>query len=133
MGWAIVFVNIQITKQTMNNNKEFQELIDTINHFLPKIQKSFQKYQQNHFPIRSPQFFCLELNGEVGELANLEKKICKGKEVETSNLAEESADAFIALMNYSNSRDLDLTRALLKKLEWIENKRRELRLEDKEY
>jgi hypothetical protein len=37
--------------------------------YLAQIQKDFENYQNNYFPKRSPEFFCLELNGEAGELA----------------------------------------------------------------
>ncbi|MGQ9819470.1 MAG: hypothetical protein ACUVQ1_06045 [Candidatus Kapaibacteriales bacterium] len=115
------------------NNTEFQNLIANISKFLHLIQNSFDEYQKKHFRTRSPQFFCLELNGEVGELANLEKKLWKGKEVNTDKLAEETADALIALMNYSNSRNLNLTTALINKLEWIEATRKKLQEEGSEY
>lgn len=115
------------------NNNEFQNLIENISKFLHLIQSSFDEYQKKHFQTRSPQFFCLELNGEVGELANLEKKLWKGKEVNKDKLAEETADALIALINYSNSRNLDLTTALINKLKWIETTRMELKQKGRNY
>lgn len=115
------------------NNKEFQNLIENINKYLHLIQSSFDEYQKKHFQTRSPQFFCLELNGEAGELANLEKKLWKGKTINTDKLAEETADAFIALMNYSNSRNLNLTSTLINKLEWIESTRLELKQKGSDY
>lgn len=115
------------------NNLELATLLETISNNMPKIQSLFKQYQNKHFPLRIPQFFCLELNGEAGELANLEKKLWKGKGIEESELAEESADIFIALMNYLNSRNLDFTSALIKKLKWIENRRLELSNEGEEY
>ena len=87
------------------------------------IQTEFDNYQKQNFPERPPEFFCLELNGEAGELANLEKKKWKGKDIPFENLADEAADVFIALMNYSNSRGIDLGKAVATKLEKIENKR----------
>jgi len=55
-------------------SKEFSQLIENISSKISKIQQNFDDYQKEFFPERSPQFFCLELNGEAGELANLEKK-----------------------------------------------------------
>lgn len=115
------------------DNEEFQNLIDNITKYLHLIQSSFDEYQKKHFLTRSPQFFCLELSGEVGELANLEKKLWKGKEINPNKLADETADALIALMNYSNSRNLNLTTALINKLEWIETKRMELKQKGSDY
>ncbi|MCL5990874.1 MAG: hypothetical protein M1419_02075, partial [Bacteroidetes bacterium] len=84
------------------------------------IQSEFDSYQNNYFPKRTPEFFCLELNGEAGELANAEKKLWKGKNVENSLLEDEAADVFIALMNYSNSRKINLGEAVKEKLIKIE-------------
>lgn len=41
---------------------------------LEALQKEFLAYQRAVFPDREPRFFALELCGEAGELANLEKK-----------------------------------------------------------
>ena len=41
---------------------------------LGDLQAEFDLYQMKHFPKRSSAFFALELCGEAGELANLEKK-----------------------------------------------------------
>ncbi|OGU13261.1 MAG: hypothetical protein A2X61_03725 [Ignavibacteria bacterium GWB2_35_12] len=95
------------------------DTLDTLN----KIQSEFDSYQQDIFPIRTPEFFCLELNGEAGELANAEKKLWKGKNVEHYILEDEAADVFIALMNYSNSRHIELGKAVKEKLIKIEEKR----------
>ncbi|TAL68163.1 MAG: hypothetical protein EPN82_12265 [Bacteroidetes bacterium] len=103
--------------------------LDALNH----IQSEFDSYQKNFFPERKPEFFCLELNGEAGELANEEKKLWKGKSVDKSQLEDEAADVFIALMNYSNSRQINLTEAVKEKLFKIENKRKSLAKEGKEY
>ncbi len=121
-------------KQTKVNpmtkgNKTFEKLLNSIENFLPEIQNSFDEYQKAFFPYRPPEFFCLELNGEAGELANNEKKLWKGKMVEKEHLSDEAADVFIALVNYANSRQIDLKSALLKKLEKIEKTR--LRLAEK--
>ena len=96
--------------------------LDLVNCNLSDIQTQFDEYQKAFFPERTPQFFCLELNGEAGELANLEKKKWKNKIIDDAFLADEAADVFIALMNYSNSRNIDLARAVAQKLRWIDDK-----------
>ncbi len=92
-------------------------------------------YQKDHFPERSPEFFALELCGEAGEVANLEKKLWKGRKEEVSDaaLAEEAADAFIALLNYANARGIDLADAVYEKLLKIEEKRLALAAQGKQY
>ena len=97
------------------------------------VQKEFDSYQRDWFPSRSPEFFCLELNGEAGELANLEKKSWKGKTIDYDNFADEAADVLIALMNYSNARGVDLSRAVMDKLRRIDAKRKELNANGMEY
>jgi len=106
-------------------SKEFSQLIENISSKISKIQQNFDDYQKEFFPERSPQFFCLELNGEAGELANLEKKKWKGREVSDDKIADEAADVFIAIMNYANSRGINLERAILNKLKIIETIRQE--------
>lgn len=101
----------------------FQSLINEIDDKLPVIQKNFDNYQNEFFTKKPPEFFCLELNGEAGELANLEKKQWKGSVINKEAFAEEAADVFIALINYSNSRNIDLADALTKKLQKIEDVR----------
>jgi NTP pyrophosphatase (non-canonical NTP hydrolase) len=97
------------------------------------IQIEFDSYQKQNFPERPPEFFCLELNGESGELANLEKKKWKGKDIPMECLADEAADVFIALINYSNSRGINLGKSVSLKLERIEKKRIELLSKGEEY
>jgi NTP pyrophosphatase (non-canonical NTP hydrolase) len=87
------------------------------------IQKIFDDYQNLCFTKRSSEFFCLELNGEAGELANLEKKSWKGKAVKQELFFDEAADVLIALMNYSNAKGVDLGKAVKDKLLQIEEKR----------
>ena len=89
------------------------------------IQNEFNTYQSNAFEERASSFFCLELCGESGELANLEKKIWRdpSKEIEIDKLSDEAADVFIALMNYCNSRNINLENAVQTKLTKIEDKR----------
>jgi NTP pyrophosphatase (non-canonical NTP hydrolase) len=92
---------------------------------LQSVQQSFDAYQSAHFPKRTPEFFCLELCGEAGELANLEKKRWKGKAIDDAHIADEAADVCISLMNYANARGIDLGNAVRMKLERIERKRAE--------
>ncbi len=106
-----------------------QHLITEIDKSLTIIQNDFDNYQNEFFTKKPPEFFCLELNGEAGELANLEKKIWKGRDIHLDDLAEEASDVFIALMNYCNSRKIDLAVALSNKLKKIE----EIRLIRKEH
>ncbi len=106
---------------------------ELLEEYLAQIQKDFDVYQNNYFPKRSPEFFCLELNGEAGELANLEKKIWKGKFVQLEQVADEAADTFIALLNYANSRKINLAEAVAKKLKIIEQKRSELAQKGEDY
>ncbi len=98
-----------------------------------QIQEEFDKYQNKHFTPKSPEFFCLELNGEAGELANIEKKQWKGKTIEHSRFEDEAADVFIALMNYCNARNIQLGTAVAKKLKAIEIKRIELENKGESY
>lgn len=108
-------------------------LINLTENHLSDIQKAFDEYQNKYFTARSPEFFCLELNGEAGELANNEKKQWKGREIEHSAFEDEAADVMIALMNYSNARKIDLSAALSRKLRTIENKRVEMLKEGKNF
>ena len=92
---------------------------------LATTQTEFEAYQSKAFPARSSQFFALELAGECGELANLEKKIWRDPS-RTDCIAElggEAADVFIALMNYCNARQIDLEAEVTKKLQKIELRR----------
>lgn len=121
------------TVQKMNDNKVFYELLKKVQSNLPEIQKLFNSYQSIYFPPRKAEFFCLELNGEAGELANAEKKIWKGKSVPKEILEDEAADVFIALINYANARDIDLSQAVKSKLQIIEDKRRSLNQMGEDY
>lgn len=110
-------------------DKYFKDLVSG----LKNIQSDFDSYQNEYFPKRTPEFFCLELNGEAGELANIEKKRWKGREIPDELFADEAADVLIALMNYSNSKGIDLGKAVFAKLEKIEAKRLELANEGKHF
>jgi len=90
---------------------------------LKELQKQFKEYQEQAFPSRPASFFSLELCGEAGEIANLEKKDWKGVGVVLADLAEEAADTAIALLNYANSRQIDLALEVEKKMLRIENMR----------
>ncbi len=114
-------------------NNELEDLIKSIESNLAQIQSKFNDYQNNHFTKRVPEFFCLELNGEAGELANIEKKQWKGREVNPNQFADESADVFIALINYANSRNINLEQAVIDKLKKIEQIRLERKAESKDY
>lgn len=100
---------------------------------LGNIQTRFHAYQEAKFTQRPAEFFSLELCGEAGELANLEKKRWKGKTISNDALADEAADVCIALMNYANARGIDLAAAVVGKLHRIEEKRRLLEERGEEY
>jgi len=108
-----------------------EKLLKIIKPNINSIQEEFDKYQNANFPKRTPEFFCLELNGEAGELANNEKKQWKGREISHDKFEDEAADVLIALMNYSNARGVDLGAAVKRKLEKIESKRVEMAKEGK--
>ena len=90
---------------------------------LRKLLEEFHRYQEAAFPERPPRFFALELAGETGELANLEKKVWKGRQVAPDDFDDESADVCIALLNYANSRGIDLARAVEEKMRRIDRRR----------
>ncbi len=105
------------------NREEFLEPIESA---LGRVQSLFDVYQNEKFERRSAEFFCLELCGEAGELANLQKKRWKGKAIDDAHIADEAADVLIALMNYANAAGVNLAEAVASKLERIERKRCEL-------
>ena len=90
---------------------------------LARLQREFEAYQQRAFPARTPSFFALELCGEAGELANLEKKAWKGRPVAAPDFADEAADVVIAVLNYANSRGIDLSCEVARKMSRIEERR----------
>lgn len=106
---------------------------DEIEDALKKIQGIFDEYQNKCFTAKSPEFFCLELNGEAGELANLEKKAWKGRDIEFAKFEDEAADVLIALMNYSNAKKVNLGDAVKEKLLKIESKRNALAGQGKDF
>jgi NTP pyrophosphatase (non-canonical NTP hydrolase) len=94
---------------------------------IEQIQAMFEVYQRTHFTARPPEFFSLELCGEAGELANLEKKLWKGNAtISHEAVSDEAADVCIALMNYANARGVNLGDAVAAKLRRIEEKRQML-------
>ncbi len=99
---------------------------------LQDVQHIFDKYQEE-FQAKPRNFFCLELCGEAGELANLEKKVWKGKDIDPARVADEAADVLIALMNYTNAAEIDLGSAVATKLRRIEQVRQQLEQEGKKY
>lgn len=110
-------------------DEEFRTAIDG----LTALQKEFDIYQTEKFTQRKPEFFCLELNGEAGELANLEKKAWKGRAIPDECFQDEAADVLIALMNYCNARKINLGEAVRTKLNTIEDNRLALEEEGKQY
>jgi NTP pyrophosphatase (non-canonical NTP hydrolase) len=93
-----------------------EDLMAAVRDGVAPVQHAFDVYQQECFIARPPEFFALELCGEAGELANLEKKRWKGAAPNDAHTAEEAADVFIALMNFCNARGIDLAAAVAEKL-----------------
>lgn len=91
---------------------------------LGTLQGEFRRYQEAAFPRRPPRFFALELAGEAGELANLEKKVWKGRSVASDEFADEVADVCIALLNFANSREIDVAASVRAKMSRIDRRRR---------
>lgn len=91
---------------------------------LQTLQTEFHRYQEAAFPHRPSRFFALELAGETGELANLEKKVWKGRHVDEAAFVDEAADVCIALLNFVNSRGIDLAGAVERKMRHIDRTRR---------
>ncbi len=104
---------------TTSSQESFEKLQNEVSTSVSGLQKLFDTYQNECFQVRPPEFFSLELCGEAGELANKEKKLWKGKFISQDELSEEAADVFIALFNYVNSRRLNLSEAIVKKLHKI--------------
>jgi NTP pyrophosphatase (non-canonical NTP hydrolase) len=92
------------------------ELISQVEQGLDPIQQAFDAYQSTCFIPRPPEFFALELSGETGELANLEKKRWRGTPVDEAHVADEAADVLISLMNFCNARGINLAEAVALKL-----------------
>ncbi len=113
--------------------EELQNLLNEVSAGLNNIQIGFDEYQKGYFRQKSSEFFCLELNGEAGELANFEKKQWKGENIDMAHFQDEVADVFIALMNYANEKNVNISDAVQKKLNKIEMKRLELGKNNQQY
>ncbi len=111
---------------------DVQRILESLARLSP-VQTEFDAYQRACFPERRPEFFALELAGEAGEVANNEKKLWKGRDVEPSRLADEAADVFIALVNYANSRGINLAEAVAAKLRTIDAIRKDRAANGMEY
>lgn len=103
----------------MNLDDDRRSLQECVGNAVPLVQEAFDAYQTTHFLKRPAEFFCLELCGEAGELANLEKKRWRGSQFNEAAVADEAADVFIALMNFCNARGIALGEAVVRKLERI--------------
>lgn len=64
-------------------------------------------------------FLALAICGEVGELANLVKKVWRGDEVDPNAIRDELADIRIYLEHLSRALDIDLDRACDNKLDEV--------------
>ncbi|MCO5249998.1 MAG: hypothetical protein M9949_01080 [Candidatus Kapabacteria bacterium] len=119
----------------MNEKTEptYLALMEIVAEALERVQLGFDDYQKECFISRPSEFFCLELNGEAGELANIEKKAWKGKEIPHEQFESEVADVLIALMNYCNAKGVNLGQAVSDKLKLIEEKRYVLKQNNEEY
>lgn len=87
--------------------------------YLSVVQAGFDTYQRSAFIARPSEFFALELCGEAGELANIEKKRWRGSTIDRDHRAEEAADVLISLMNFCNAAEIDLASAVAQKLDRI--------------
>lgn len=117
----------------MTYPESLEQLLTNIVEKIETVQNGFDAYQNECFDKRRPEFFCLELNGEAGELANLEKKSWKGKNISKDRFKDEAADVMIALINYCNAREINLGKAVFDKLLLIENKRKQLEQNGEKY
>lgn len=93
-------------------------------HSVQQVQHLLAQFQANWFGARPPAFHALELCGESGELANLEKKAWRETSCQLylDEMAEEAADVYITLLNYANARQIDLATAVEAKLRILEGR-----------
>lgn len=96
---------------------------------LTKLQKSFDSEHKGNFRWNSKitdenlellEFLMVSLTGEVGETANIVKKIVRGDftlESKKDDLQGEISDIFIYLLKISYQLGIDLETAYLQKLE----------------
>ncbi len=106
------------TATKIDMSRSLSNLLEVVQQ-LQSIQDGFGVWQREHFTEKPPEFFALELCGEAGELANLEKKVWKGTVIEPHLIADEVADVFIALANYAISRGISLADAVALKVDRI--------------
>ena len=95
---------------------------------LTNFQEDFDSRHQGYFRWNSKvtddniellEFLLVSLTGEVGETANIVKKIVRGDtclEEKRDELREEIADIFIYLLKMSYQMDIDLEAAYLAKM-----------------
>ena len=95
---------------------------------LVAFQEDFDSRHKGYFRWNSPitndnidllEFLMVSLTGEVGETANIVKKIARGDcllEEKKSELREEIADIFIYLLKMSYQLNIDLEKAYLEKM-----------------
>lgn len=96
---------------------------------LTKLQKGFDSEHKGNFRWSSDitdenlellEFLMVSLTGEVGEMANIVKKIVRGDfslESKKNELQGEIADIFIYLLKISYQLGIDLEKSYLQKLE----------------
>lgn len=96
---------------------------------LTKLQKSFDSEHKGNFCWSSKitdenlellEFLLISLTGEVGETANIVKKVVRGDftlESKKDDLQKEIADVFIYLLKISYQLGIDLEEAYLQKLD----------------
>ncbi|KUO52225.1 MAG: hypothetical protein APF76_04075 [Desulfitibacter sp. BRH_c19] len=94
-----------------------------------KIQEEFDQNHSSKFNwnkkitndnLEMLEFILISMFGEIGETANLVKKIIRGDfklDEKRSALSEEIADIFIYLIKLSNQLDIDLEQSYFNKLE----------------
>lgn len=95
---------------------------------LVELQKEFDNKHEGNFAwdskitdsnIEMLEFLMVSLTGELGEAANIVKKIVRGDfllEEKRNDLEEEVADIFIYLLKLSYQLDIDLEKAYIKKM-----------------
>ncbi|MFZ9870011.1 MAG: hypothetical protein ACO3E0_02515 [Candidatus Kapaibacteriota bacterium] len=96
-----------------------QQLQQHVSECLAVVQADFDAYQRRAFIERPSEFFALELCGEAGELANIEKKRWRGSDIDYDHRADEAADVLISLMNFCNAAGIDLATAVARKIDRI--------------
>ncbi len=106
---------------------------------LIEMQKGFDGKHKGNFEWNSKvtdsniemlEFLLVSLTGEVGEVANIVKKIVRGDftlDEKKSDIQEELTDVFIYLLKLSYQLDIDLEKAYVEKME--KNRERFLKYE----